>query len=505
MKTKHSIYNLIFSILSTVVSLAVGILIPRLFIVNLGSEVNGLISSVGQVFSYVGLLETGIGATVTQALYKPIVENDRMQINRILSASDRYYKKIGYIYIGCVCIVAIIYPIIVTSNIPMWQVACVVIFSGLGNAINFLLQQNYVVMLSAEGRGYITTNLNLAVNVLVSLTKAILLINGFNIVVVMAAQFMLTLLRILFMRIYMQREYSWITTKENPDFSALSQRKYVMVQQLSYFVYSNTDIMILTLFSNLELVSVYTIYNLIIGTVESIVWAFTSSFVFALGQLYNQDRGEFKRIYNIYDSGYMTIVFSLFTVVYLCILPFLSVYTRGVEDINYIDERLAFLFVALKMVTTLRSQSQNSVNFAGGFKETQRSAVIEMVSNIVISIVGIYFIGIYGVLIGSIISTFYRGISVTNYANKHILQYSKKESIRKYVRWGIYCAVFIIISFVVKTIIPTTVDNYVQWIMIAIPITVGSIIIYGVLWFIIDKKAVSDAWKFCVSKIKKEG
>ena len=201
----------------------------------------------------------------------------------------------------------------------------------------------------------------------------------------------------------------------------------------------------------------------------------------------------------------MTIVFSLFTVVYLCILPFLSVYTRGVRDINYIDERLAFLFVALKMVTTLRSQSQNSVNFAGGFKETQRSAVIEMVSNIVISIVGIQFIGIYGVLIGSIISTFYRGISVTNYVNKNILHYSKKEAIRKYVRWGIYCAVFIIISSIVKTIIPTTVDNYVQWIMIALPITVGSIIIYGVLWFIIDKKTVSDAWKFCVSKIKKEG
>ena len=284
MKTKRSIYNLIFSILSTVVSLGVGIVLPRLFIVNLGSEANGLVSSIGQVFSYVGLLEAGIGTTVTQALYKPIAENNHFQINRILSASNKYYKKIGYIYIGCVCGVAVIYPLIVTSNIPTWQIVCIVTFSGLGNAINFLLQQNYVVMLSAEGRGYITTNLNLAVNVLVSFTKAILLLNGFNIVVVMSAQFVLTLLRILFMRIYMQREYRWITTKEEPDFSALSQRKYVMVQQLSYFVYSNTDVMILTLFSSLEMVSVYTIYNLIIGTMESVVWAFTSSFVFALGQ-----------------------------------------------------------------------------------------------------------------------------------------------------------------------------------------------------------------------------
>ena len=56
MKLKRSFYNLFFNILSQIVTFSLGIILPRLFLTNLGSEVNGLVSSVGQVFACVGLL-----------------------------------------------------------------------------------------------------------------------------------------------------------------------------------------------------------------------------------------------------------------------------------------------------------------------------------------------------------------------------------------------------------------------------------------------------------------
>ena len=501
MKTKRSIYNLFFNLLSQIITFAMSILIPRLFLVSLGSEINGLVSSVGQVFSYVGLLEAGIGATAIQALYKPIAEKNQLQINKILSASNKHYKKIGFIYIGCVIVVAIFYPIFVVSGIPNWQIVGVVIFSGLGNAINFLLQQNYVVLLSAEGRGYVTTNLNLLVNVLASLTKAVLLLLGFNVVVITAAQFSFTLLRILLMQIYIYKNYKWINTKEEPDYSALSKQKYVMVQQLSYFIYSNTDILVLTVFCDLSVVSVYVIYNLIIGVIEGIVSAFTSSILFALGQIYNEDFNEFKKVYVIYDSGYMTIVFMLFTVVYLCIIPFLSVYTKGITDANYLDHTLALLFVILKMVTTLRSQSQNTINFAGHFKETQRSAILEAVINIVVSLISVNYVGIYGVLIGSIVSTLYRGIDVTNYANRYILKYDHIEKNKKYIRWVAYIAAFTVICFITNGVLSKNMANYYEWMCMAILCTIMSAIVYGVLWILIDRRVVMDAFEIVRSII----
>lgn len=504
MKAKRSLYNFIFSMISQIITFAMGIIIPRLFLMSLGSEANGLVSSIGQVFSYVGLLEAGIGATAIQALYKPISENNKLQISRILSASNRTYKRIGKIYILCVAGVAIIYPLFVKSDIPVWQIVGVVIFSGMGNAINFLLQQNYVVLLSAEGKGYVTTNLNLILNVLSSLAKAVLLMLGYNVVIIVGAQFVITLLRILFMRIYIKKEYKWLDVKQEPDFSALSKQKYVMVQQLSYFVYSNTDIVVLTAFCNLKTVSVYVIYNTIIGVIEGIVSSFTSSVTFALGQLYNEDFKMFKKVYEIYDTLYMTIVFALFSTVYLCVIPFLSVYTRGVTDVNYLDKTLALLFVVLKLVTTLRSQSQNTVNFAGRFKETQKSAVLESIINLSVSLVCVYFIGIYGVIIGSIVGTLYRGISVTNYSNKHILKYEKNEKFKKYIRWGIYIAVFAIICLVTNGILPQSADNYLQWFCLAVPCTIVPVAVYGILWVILDRKVAFDALQILKSKLKRK-
>ena len=492
MRTKRSIYNLIFNLFNVVVTFALGIIIPRLFLVSLGSEANGLVASVGQVFSYVGLMEAGIGATAIQALYKPIAEEDRLQINRILSASNRYYRKIGVIYIGCVFLVALFYPCIVQSSLPTWQVVGVVLFSGLGNAINFLLQQNYVVLLAAEGRGYVTTNLNLIINVLVSVTKAILLLNGFNVVYIVGAQFVLTLLRILLLRFYMGKQYKWVDTSVEPDRSALTKQRYVMAQQISYFIYSNTDILLLTVFCDLKVVSVYTIYNMVIGMIESVTGTITTSFAFALGQLYSVDFQKFKKMYKIYDSVYMTLVFALFTVVYLCIIPFLSLYTRGIRDTNYLDYKLALLFVVLKMVTTLRSQSQNAVNFAGHFKETEKMAIIETVSNLAVSMMLVSYIGIYGVVIGSIVSTFYRGIAVTNYVNRIILKDDKKESIAKYFRWTVYLLAFVLSCFLAKIVIPASVTNYSEWIKLAVLCTLCSMGIYSILWMLLDWAVAKD-------------
>lgn len=500
-KTKRSIYNFIFNLLSQIITLGLGIILPRLFLINLGSDVNGLVSSVGQLYAYVGLMEAGIGATTIQALYKPIAESDKSQTNRILSAAGKYYNKIGFYYLVCVVVLSFVYPLIVKSDIPKIQIIGVVFFTGLGGAINFLLQQRYIVLLSAEGKSYIVTSMNMAVNVISSIIKAMLLMMGYNIIVVVASQFIITLLRIVVLKIYIHINYKWLDFKREPDYNSLSQRKYVLIQQLSYFVYSNTDVMILTFFCDLKIVSVYTIYNMIVGVIESVVSSLSSSVVFALGLLYNENTEKFKKIYNIYNKTYMWIVFSLFTVLYIFVTPFLRIYTYGVNDVNYIDQKLAFMFVILKMVTVLRSQSQNAVNFAGLFKKTNKSAIIETILNLTISLAGVYFIGIYGVLLGSIISTFYRGISVTNYVDKHILQCSEKQKYKKYFIWILNLGIFICVVFLTNNRLNYA-DGYLQLLVYSIIGTIISTLVYMLPLLIIERDVIVELTKIVVNVIQ---
>lgn len=99
MQLKKTVYNLLSGLIGQIITIVLGIVIPRLFIVSLGSEVNGLVSSISQIFVYFGLLEAGVGLATTQALYKPIAQGNKNDINSILVATDKYYKKTGTVYL----------------------------------------------------------------------------------------------------------------------------------------------------------------------------------------------------------------------------------------------------------------------------------------------------------------------------------------------------------------------------------------------------------------------
>ena len=85
--TKKVEFNIIFSLLGQIITVVISIVVPRLFIVSFGSEVNGFINSLNQIFVYVALLEAGVGGASLQALYKPVSEDNRDEINGILSAT----------------------------------------------------------------------------------------------------------------------------------------------------------------------------------------------------------------------------------------------------------------------------------------------------------------------------------------------------------------------------------------------------------------------------------
>ena len=53
-------YNLLSGVLYQVVLIALSFLLPRLYLENFGSEVNGVLSTIKQIFVYMLLLESGV-------------------------------------------------------------------------------------------------------------------------------------------------------------------------------------------------------------------------------------------------------------------------------------------------------------------------------------------------------------------------------------------------------------------------------------------------------------
>ena len=65
MRAKRCFFNAFSGLFSQFVSVALGVIIPRLVLVQLGSEANGLLSATQQALVYLDLLESGIGTATT--------------------------------------------------------------------------------------------------------------------------------------------------------------------------------------------------------------------------------------------------------------------------------------------------------------------------------------------------------------------------------------------------------------------------------------------------------
>ena len=89
-----------------------GFILPKIILTCFGSEVNGLVSSLNQFLSYISLVEGGITGVVMANLYKPIVEKDEQKISAVMVTANRFFKKIGILFVAYSVGLSIVYPLL---------------------------------------------------------------------------------------------------------------------------------------------------------------------------------------------------------------------------------------------------------------------------------------------------------------------------------------------------------------------------------------------------------
>lgn len=497
---KKSIYNIFFGVLGQVVVLIIGLCLPRLRIVSFGSEVNGMLSSVQQVYTYLALLEAGIGSATLQALYGPVAKDNKDEINSILAATNKYYKKTGTIYFFSILVFAVVYPVVVVSDIPKTTVVGVILFNGLGNVLAYFFQGKYRILLQAEGKQYIITNLATIVSVLTNVIKVALIFGGFGVISLQIVYFLFNVLQVVYFAWYIRKHYKWIDLKVSANYDSISQKNAVLVHQVSQLVFNNTDVMILTLFCDLKLVSVYALYNMIYDMVSTLISNINNGFSYKLGQLYNSNTHKFMKLYSLYEVYYTSLSFALYCIAYIFIFDFISLYTEGVTDTEYMLRYLPILFTLIKLMVSGRAPSGFVATYAGHFKKTQNRAIIEAVLNLSVSLVCVNFMGIYGVLIGTVVSLLYRANDMIIYANIKVL-HRKPWATYKY--WLVDIVIFVFCVTVFNRILPSNYDSYVELFVVGGVSSVLILAIFIGVTFLVTYKKSKPMLEWLIQRIKR--
>ena len=468
--------NMITSLILQLVTLISGLIIPRLILNVFGSEVNGLISSINQLLNYVSLLEGGVASVMMASLYTPLYDNNQEKLSSIVKTITHFFRKLAIIFLIYQVLLAVFYPILINTRFSWAYVSSLTLILGINLFIQYNFSITYRLLLNADNKIYITS----IVQIIVIILNTILVYIGINLYPNIHFIKLITSLIFIIQPIcyhhYIDKFYN-LDKNVCLDNACIKQRWDGFGINLAAFIHNNTDVLILTVLTNLKTVSVYSVYLLVINGVKSLLISILSSFIPTLGRLIaKKDINELNSFFDLYEFFSMSINFLAYTLTSILILPFIMIYTKNMTDTNYFQPIFAILMIIAELLYCIREPYINMAYKSGHFTQIRKYAYIESILNLVISITLATKFGLIGVAIGTLISIAYRTFMHVVYIKNNLLM----RKVHIFIK---YFFVFSTMSIVIYTIVINILNIYNYSLINFLLITLGACLISIIIYF----------------------
>ena len=465
MRKKRLLYNTTSALLNEFILLICDFILPRQILLSYGSDVNGLVTSITQFLGFIALTELGVGAVVKSALYKPLATNDEIETSRILKSARNFFNKIGRVLLIYIVLLCALYPLITRSEFDYAFIVPLILAISISSVAQYYFGIVNQLLLTADQRSYIYLLLNAGSMVINTIASVLLMRAGTGIQIVKFAAALALLIKPIGMAWFVNRHYK-IDKKIDLPYDPIKQKWNGIAQHLAAFVLSHTDVIVLTTFSTLKNVSIYNVYYMVVAGIRRLLTTAMTGVEALFGNLYAKKDPELIRHFSMYEWIMHTGVTLLFSVTAMLICPFISVYTKGVNDTNYIFPVFGALLVAAYGAYCIRLPYNTMVLAAGHYKETQASAILEAGINVVVSVILVNWYGLYGVAIGTLVAMLYRSCYLAYYLSKAILS----RPFVNYIKHMVVDIVVIAMVYFSTRWLLTDVNGYLAWILLAIKV-----------------------------------
>ncbi len=453
------------SILTTlalqITTLVCGLIVPRVLLGAFGSEAYGATTSIAQFLSYITFLEGGIGGIARAALYKPLADNDKSRISVIIYELKRFFRIIAFISLGYALVLACTFKSLSHIECYDWMTTFwLVLVIAVSTFGQYFIGISYSALIQADQRVYLINALSIITTVMNAILVVFMVRIGSNLVFVKLISSCVFLIKPTAMWLYVKKKYG-LNNHPEPDRNALSQRWTGLGQHIAFYIHSNTDITILTVLDNLESVSVYSVYHMVTANIQNIVTAVCSGMTSLFGDMYARDEiRNLKETFRFYETIMSITCTVLFTTVYVMIIQFVGIYTKGILDADYIQPLFGWLITIAAELFCLRMPYESIISAAGHFKQTRMGSYGEAIINLTLSLILVWKLGLIGVAIGTIVAIGFRMVYYVIYLKKNIILISINHFFKRQI---INISITITACCLCKTFIPETVDNYLTW------------------------------------------
>lgn len=465
--------NTAASLIAQITTLICGFILPRLFLQHYGSEVNGLVNSISQFLSVIAFLELGVGAVVQSSLYKPLAEKDNQQISKVMVSANKFFQRLARILLVYVISLMIIYPFIANQNFGFIYTATLIAAISISSFAQYYFGIVNSLLLNADQRGYIQYNAQTVTIILNTIVCAIMISMNGTIQVVKLVTSIIYLARPIILQIYVNNHYK-INWKIKYIQEPIKQKWNGVAQHVASVVLDGTDTIVLTVFSTLSNVSIYSVYFLVVKGVKTLFLSVTNGIQALIGELWaKQELDQLKSFFGWIEWLIHTGTTYVFSCTAALIVPFIQVYTLGIRDANYIQPSFAILLTLANAMHCLRLPYNIMVLAAGHYKQTQRNYIVAAILNIVVSVLTVKIWGLIGVAIGTLVAMTYQTIWLAIYDSRHFIYWPLKKVIRQFLVDII--SSFLIISFGSHIVLKDI--TYFNWFFMAIKVAIVALFV----------------------------
>ena len=465
---------------------------------SFGSEAYGATTSIAQFLSYISLLEGGIGRAARGELYKPLAEGDMTSVSRIFLAVKRFFRSVGLGFLGYALLLAFCYydiadVTIFTRDYIFWLVIAITV----GKFAEYMGGYPNITLFNADQRQYVPNVVVIGTNILNVALVILLATAGWELLWVKLCSSLVFVLKPVIYSIYRRKHYRIIRTKER---AKLQNQWTAIGQHFAYFIQTNIDVFILTIFANLKYVAVYSVYHLISFSLRNIVTSLGGGMEALFGDMIAKgEQQALQATYKRYKFLLTLLTVTLFGAAMVLILPFVRLYTYGTTDANYIQPVFGVLLLLGDAIYCLTLPCYNLPIAANKLKESRVGAYGEAAINVVVSMALVFWNPLVGIAIGTLASMLFKSFYLMFFSAKHILREQLWKMVRDFCGAVLLLAVIAVLGVWLIQYVP--IYNYLTWIGCGFAV----VLVTGAAALLLAGRLYPDACKMLLRKVIKRG
>ena len=266
----------------------------------------------------------------------------------------------------------------------------------------------------------------------------------------------------------------------------MDKRWSALYLQIVQTVQNASPAVLITIFSSLKMVSVYSVYNMVMSGINGVMSVFSTGVSAGFGELLVKgDKMVFKKAYGDFEYIYYFMVSVIYSITLVTILPFIEVYTKGVNDIQYTSFTFAILFVSNGILYNLKTPQGMLVIAAGLYRETRIQSTIQAAILVVGGIIFGARNGLTGIMFASCLSNLYRCIDLYFFIPKMVTHMERKDTLKNII---ITISMIIVSYFTAPEIIKFHPVSLITWVVYAACVSIYCLALISIFHIIFERE-----------------